>query len=111
VDDDQSVRTSLDNLLPAEDYAVEIFVSASEYLARVPYPGPACLLLDVHLPGLDGLALQRQLTKDGRSEKVAFITRHGNLPMGIGVMKRVAVDFFVENRLGTMNCSRPWHRR
>jgi FixJ family two-component response regulator len=65
VDDDQSVRTSLATLLETEDYAVEIFASAAEYLARVPHPGPACLVLDVRLPGLDGLALQRQLTEEG----------------------------------------------
>ena len=93
VDDDRSVRTSLANLLATEDYSVEIFASAAEYLARVPHPGPACLVLDVQLPGLDGLALQRQLTKEGRTEQIVFITGHGNIPMGIGVMKRGAVDF------------------
>src|SRR5271165_1564213 len=69
VDDDQSVRTSLANLLATEGYAVEVFVSAAEYLARVPHPGPACLVLDVQLPGLDGLALQRQLTEEGRATR------------------------------------------
>jgi len=93
VDDDPSVRTSLANLLAMEDYAVEIFASAAEYLARVPYPGPACLVLDVQLPGLDGLALQRQLTEEGRVEQIVFITGHGDIPMGIGAMKRGAVDF------------------
>jgi FixJ family two-component response regulator len=93
VDDDQSVRTSLANLLATEDYAVEIFVSADEYLARVPHPGPTCLVLDVQLPGLDGLALQRQLTEEGRMEQIVFITGHGDIPMGISVMKRGAVDF------------------
>src|SRR5882724_4540244 len=61
VDDDQSVRTSLANLLATEDYAVEVFTNAAEYLARVPHPGPACLVLDVQLPGLDDFGLQRQL--------------------------------------------------
>jgi FixJ family two-component response regulator len=93
VDDDQSVRTSLANLLATEDYAVEIFASAAEYLACVPHPGPACLVLDVQLPGLDGLALQRQLTEEGRMEQIVFITGHGDIPMGIGAMKRGAVDF------------------
>ena len=79
--------------MATEDYAVEVFVSASEYLARVPHPGPACLVLDVQLPGLDGLALQRQLTEEGRMEQIVFITGHGDIPMGIGVMKRGAVDF------------------
>jgi FixJ family two-component response regulator len=93
VDDDQSVRTSLANLLATEDYAVEIFASAGEYLARVPHPGPACLVLDVQLPGLDGLALQRQLTEEGRTEQIVFITGHGDITMGIGAMKHGAVDF------------------
>ena len=93
VDDDPSVRTSLANLLGAEDHAVEIFASAAEYLARVPHPGPACLVLDVQLPDLDGLALQRQLVEEGRMEQIVFITGHGDLPMGIGAMKRGAVDF------------------
>jgi FixJ family two-component response regulator len=93
VDDDPSVRTSLANLLAAEDHAVEIFASAAEYLARVPHPGPACLVLDVQLPDLDGLALQRQLVEEGRMEQIVFITGHGDLPMGIGAMKRGAVDF------------------
>jgi FixJ family two-component response regulator len=93
VDDDQSVRTSLANLLAAEDHAVEIFASAAEYLARVPHPGPACLVLDVQLPDLDGLALQRQLMEEGRMEQIVFVTGHGDLPMGIGAMKRGAVDF------------------
>jgi FixJ family two-component response regulator len=93
VDDDQSVRTSLATLLAAEDYPVEIFASAGEYLARVPHPGPACLVLDVQLPGLDGLALQRQLTEEGRMEQIVFITGHGDIPMGIGAMKRGAADF------------------
>jgi FixJ family two-component response regulator len=93
VDDDQSVRTSLANLLATEDYAVEIFASAAEYLARVPHPGPACLVLDVRLPGLDGFALERQLTEEARMEQIVFITGHGDIPMGIGAMKRGAADF------------------
>jgi FixJ family two-component response regulator len=93
VDDDQSVRMSLGNLLATEDYAVETFANAAEYLARVPHPGPACLVLDVQLPGLGGLALQQQLTEEGRTEQVVFITGHGDIPMGIGAMKRGAVDF------------------
>jgi len=93
VDDDQSVRTSLANLLATENYEVEIFASAGEYLARAPHSGPSCLVLDVQLPGLDGLALQRQLTDEGRMERIVFITGHGDLPMGIRAMKRGAVDF------------------
>jgi FixJ family two-component response regulator len=93
VDDDPSVRKSLATLLSTEDYAVEAFASAVEYLKRVPPFGPTCLILDVRLPGLDGPALQRQLTEEGRMEQIVFITGHGNIPMGISAMKRGAVDF------------------
>src|SRR5215831_12742079 len=85
--------TSLATLLSGEDDAVESFASAAEYLAQVPHPGPTCLVLDVQLPGLDGLALQKQLTEEGRMEQIVFITGHGDIPMGIGAMKRGAVDF------------------
>src|SRR3981189_985725 len=69
---------------------------AAEYLARVTHPGPAYLVLDVQLPGLDGLVLQRQLTEEGRMEQIVFITGHGDIPMGIGAMKRGAVDFLLK---------------
>ena len=71
----------------------EICASAEEYLARVPHPGPACVVLEVQLPGLGGLALQRQLTDEARMERIVFITRHGDIPTGIEAMKRGAVDF------------------
>ena len=93
IDDDRSVRTSLATLLESDDYAVETFASAAEYLAKTPYPGPACLVLDVRLPGLDGLALQRQLLEGGRTEQIVFITGYGDIPMGIQAMKRGAIDF------------------
>jgi FixJ family two-component response regulator len=93
VDDDQSVRTGLSNLLESDDYTVETFASADEYLANPPYLGPACVVLDVKMPGLDGLTLQRQLTERSRLEQIVFITGHGDIPMGIQAMKRGAVDF------------------
>ena len=93
VDDDRSVRTSLATLLESDGYTVESFVSAADYLAKAPHLGPACLVLDVRLPGLDGLALQPQLAERGRMEQIVFITGHGDIPMGIQAMKRGAVDF------------------
>jgi FixJ family two-component response regulator len=93
VDDDRSVRTSLANLLESDDYTVETFASASEYLSQPPLVGPSCLVLDVRLPGLDGLALQRQLLEGGRTEQIVFITGFGDIPMGIQAMKRGAIDF------------------
>jgi FixJ family two-component response regulator len=93
VDDDQSVRMRLADLLAREDYAVEIFASATEYLARGPHPGPGCIVLEVQLPGLDGLALQRQLTEEDRMEQIVFITGHNDIRTGIEAMKRGATDF------------------
>jgi FixJ family two-component response regulator len=93
VDDDPSVRRSLANLLDSGDYAVETFASAAEFLQRAEHPGAACLVLDVRLPGLDGLGLQRQLAERGRGDQIVFITGHGDIPMGIQAMKRGAVDF------------------
>jgi FixJ family two-component response regulator len=93
VDDDESVRNSLAILLESDDYTVESFVSATEFLTRAPNVGPACLVLDVRLPGLDGFALQRELAERGRMEEIVFITGYGDIPMGIRAMKRGAVDF------------------
>jgi len=93
VDDDRSVRRSLANLLESGDYAVETFGSAAEFLQRAEHPGAACLVLDVRLPGLDGLGLQQLLAQRGRGEQIVFITGHGDIPMGIQAMKRGAVDF------------------
>jgi FixJ family two-component response regulator len=96
VDDDESVRTSLATLLESDGYSVESFASAAEFLMRAPNVGPACLVLDVRLPGLDGLALQRQLAERGRIEQIVFITGYGNIPMGVQAMKRGAVDFLAK---------------
>ena len=93
VDDDESVCTSLATLLESDGYTVESFVSASEFLKRAPNVGPACLVLDVRLPGLDGFALQQELAEQGRMEEIVFITGYGDIPMGIRAMKRGAVDF------------------
>jgi FixJ family two-component response regulator len=93
VDDDRSVRTSLANLLESDDYAVETFANAAEYLSKATHLGPECLVLDVRLPGLDGFDLQRELLESGRMEQIVFITGHGDLAMGIKAMKCGAIDF------------------
>lgn len=93
VDDDPSVRRSLANLLESGDYEAETFGTANEFLKRPAHPGPSCLVLDVRLPGLDGLELQQWLTRNGREEQIVFITGHGDIPMGVQAMKRGAVDF------------------
>jgi FixJ family two-component response regulator len=101
IDDDHSVRRSLANLLETEEHEVEIFSRAEEYLAREPHAGPACLVLDVRMPGLDGLALQQRLAEEHRTDQIVFITGHGDIPMGIRAMKNGAVDFLPKPFLDT----------
>jgi FixJ family two-component response regulator len=93
IDDDASVRKGLTRLLCAAGYENEIFGSASEFLAREPHAGPACLIVDVRMPGLSGMDLQQTLIERGREEQLVFITGHGDVPMCAQAMKAGAVDF------------------
>ena len=93
VDDDESVRKALSRLIKSVDLKVETFSSANDFLKRDPYDGPACLVLDIRMPGLSGLDLQTELAKAKRSLSLVFITGHGNIPMSVQAMKAGAVDF------------------
>jgi FixJ family two-component response regulator len=93
IDDDESVRKSLDRLLAASHYTIELFKSASEFLSRSAHPGPSCVVVDVKMPGLNGIDLQKALIKRHREEQIVFITGHGNIPMCAQAMKAGAVDF------------------
>lgn len=93
IDDDEAVLKALKRLLNSADYKVEIFKSASDFLARPPHPGPACVIVDVQMPGLNGIDFQKALIKRRRVEQLIFITGHGNIPMCAEVMKAGAVDF------------------
>jgi FixJ family two-component response regulator len=93
IDDDSSVRKSLTRLLSSAGYESEVFPSAAEFLAREPYPGPACVVVDVQMPKLNGLEFQEALIKRRREEQLVFITGHGDIPMCAQVMKAGAVDF------------------
>lgn len=93
VDDDSSVRKSLGRLLRSADYQAEAFPSASDFLARPSHPGPSCVIIDVQMPGLNGLAFQEMLIQRRRQEQLVFITGHGNIPMCAKAMKAGAVDF------------------
>jgi FixJ family two-component response regulator len=93
VDDDASVRKSLVRLFRSEGLAAEAFESARGYLDRPVQDGPSCLVLDVQMPELTGLDLQRTLLESGRDEQVIFITGNGDIPMCAGAMKAGAVDF------------------
>lgn len=93
VDDDDSVRESLELLIPCAGWRIETFRSAREFLARPPLDCPCCLVLDVSLPDLDGLDVQRQLRRDGDGIPIIFITGHGDIPMSVQAMKHGALDF------------------
>ncbi len=96
VDDDPSVRKGLSRLLASADYAVEAFASAQEFLAREPYPGPCCLVLDVRMPGLTGMQLQEMLAATGRRMSIVFVTGHADVPTSVKAMKAGAVDLLTK---------------
>jgi FixJ family two-component response regulator len=96
VDDDQSVRRSLGRLIQSADYAAETFSSAEAYLARETFEGAICLVLDVRMPGLNGLGLQEALESRGAGEQIVFITGHGDVPTCTQAMKSGAVDFLTK---------------
>jgi FixJ family two-component response regulator len=96
VDDDASVRKSLTRLVAAAGYRVQTFASAQEFLARPPSTGPCCLVLDVRMPGLTGLELQRTLAQAPHRIAIVFITGHGDVATSVAAMKAGAVDFLTK---------------
>ncbi len=92
VDDDPSVRKSLARLVATAGCKVETFASAREFLARPLPEGPCCLVLDVRMPGLTGLALQEALATAGYRLSIVFITGYGDVPTTVKAMKGGAVD-------------------
>ena len=93
IDDDASVRKGLARLLRSAGYKSEIFESASNFLARPPHSGPSCVIVDVQMPGINGMDLQETLIQRRREEQLVFITGHGDIPMCAQAMKAGAVDF------------------
>ncbi len=93
IDDDESVRRGLKRFLRSANYESEIFKSASDFLARPPHPGPVCVIVDVQMPGLNGIDFQQALIQRRREEQLVFITGYGNISMCAQVMKEGAVDF------------------
>jgi len=96
VDDDASVREALSSLIRSIDLNVETFSSAREFLQHKRPEVPACLVLDVRLPGLSGLDLQRELAAAKSSIPIIFITGHGDVPMSVRAMKAGAVEFLTK---------------
>ena len=93
VDDDASVGRSLGRLLKSAGYDVEIFTSADEFMQRVPIEDVGCLILDVQMPGLNGLELQKILARSNCAPPIVFITGHGDLPTSVRAVEAGALDF------------------
>lgn len=93
IDDDESFRTFLTRLVGTVGLKTVAYGSAEDFLAAKTPDGPTCLVLDVQMPGLSGLDLQRALAEGGRSLPIVFITGHGDIPMTVEAMKAGAVGF------------------
>jgi FixJ family two-component response regulator len=96
VDDDTGVRDAIRSLLASIGLEVQTFESASEFLGSKRPEMPACLVLDVRLPDLSGLDLQRELVQSRASIPIVFITGHGDIPMSVQAMKGGAVEFLTK---------------
>jgi FixJ family two-component response regulator len=96
VDDDASVQRGLQRLIRSAGWKVETFASAQEFLARSRTELPNCVLLDLQLPGLSGLDLQKRMAEVGLEIPIVFLTGHGNIPVSVQAMKAGAVQFLTK---------------
>jgi FixJ family two-component response regulator len=96
VDDDPSVRRSIERLIRSVGLEVQTFSSGPEFLKHPRPERPACLVLDLHLPGLNGMELQHQLAESGIQIPIIFITGHGDIPTSVRAMKAGAVEFLTK---------------
>lgn len=96
VDDDAEMLKALSRLLRAKGFEVRAFGSAREFMASGRPDAPACLVLDVAMPGIDGLELQERLSGEGVTLPVIFLTGHGDIPMSVRAIKAGAVDFLTK---------------
>jgi FixJ family two-component response regulator len=96
VDDDAGVRQALDSLIRSVGFSVQTFASAQDFLNSKRTSVPGCLVLDVRMPGLSGLDLQRDLTEADIHLPVIFVTGHADIPMSVGAMKAGAVEFLTK---------------
>jgi FixJ family two-component response regulator len=96
VDDDISVRESLELLIQSEGWQPALFESAQDFLARLPTVVPSCLILDVNLPDLSGLDIQQRITDEKFSTPIIFITGYGDIPTSVRAMKAGAAEFLTK---------------
>jgi len=96
IDDDPSIREAIKSLIRSVGMRVQTFASAQEFMESKRPEAPACLVLDVRMPGLSGLDLQRELSETGVTFPIIFITGHGDIPMSVRAMKAGAVEFLTK---------------
>jgi len=96
IDDDASMREAIMTLIETVGLNGHMYASGQEFLHHAPPDGPSCLVLDVRLPGLSGLNLQRELAMRGMDIPIIFITGHGDIPMSVQAMKAGAVEFLTK---------------
>ncbi len=96
VDDDPSAREGLQSLIESAGWMTETFASAQDFLARPGAEAPSCLVLDLQLPGLSGLDLQKRMAEVGLEIPIVFLTGHGNIPASVQAMKAGAVEFLTK---------------
>lgn len=96
VDDDPSVRRGLERLIRSVGWKAETFASAQEFLARPRTEAPSCLVLDLQLPDLSGLDLQKRMAEAGLETPIVFLTGHGNIPSSVQAMKAGAIEFLTK---------------
>jgi FixJ family two-component response regulator len=96
IDDDPLVRAAIQGMLESVGLYSEAFATPQEFLRRKPTEGPTCLILDVKLPGINGLEFQRELAKAGIQLPIIFVTGHGDIPMSVKAMKSGAVEFLTK---------------
>jgi FixJ family two-component response regulator len=96
VDDDPSVRRGLARLLRSAGYRAETFASSREFLQQGDFQGPACLILDVRMPGQTGIELQEVLATADSDLPIIFVTGHGDIPMAVRTIRAGAVDFLTK---------------
>lgn len=94
VDDDADARFGLKLLLESAGHTVEAFASAEDFLVYFDPGSPTCLILDLQMPAIDGLDLQKRLRKQARTPPIIFLTGHGSVPSAVEALKQGAVDFF-----------------
>ena len=96
VDDDASFNASLERLLRASGYPVACFQSAADFLAHRPPGAPGCVVVDLHMPGMDGLSLQQALAQSADPLPIVFLTGHGDIPTSVTAMRHGAEDFLTK---------------